>query len=114
MMDELCETVVEQPVLSKYELQGLRFLREWLPNQPTDSVPTELDDKDSLLNSMMVRSNWSCLLLYICVQWRQIFTDLGFTLKLTPDLKKIIDFMFRLNWEETRLLIGHIVTHTDQ
>lgn len=53
-MSELCEIVTPDPVLSKYELQGLRNLREWLPNQDNDLYPDELDKKQALLDSMMV------------------------------------------------------------
>ena len=54
-MNELCEIVTPDPVLSKYELQGLRNLREWLPNQDNEMYPDELDKKQALLDSMMVR-----------------------------------------------------------
>ena len=53
-MNELCEIVTPDPVLSKYELQGLRNLREWLPNQDNEMYPDELDKKQALLDSMMV------------------------------------------------------------
>ena len=59
-MNELCEIVTPDPVLSKYELQGLRNLREWLPNQDNEMYPDELDKKQALLDSMMVDVTEHC------------------------------------------------------
>mgnify|MGYP001792897892 FL=1 len=59
-MNELCEIVTPDPVLSKYELQGLRNLREWLPNQDNEMYPDELDKKQALLDSMMVGVTEHC------------------------------------------------------
>ena len=54
----------QEAVLSRYELQGLRTLREWLGNQPDDGCPEELAQPQALRQSMMVRMKLYSVILH--------------------------------------------------
>ncbi|XP_067931367.1 uncharacterized protein [Watersipora subatra] len=51
---EMCDIIEANPILSQYELAGLKNLREWLPNQDADTYPDDGNKKQKLLDSMMV------------------------------------------------------------